>query len=80
MAVGEGGGSGRAESAGPGSRAHAQANTAAQAFGLAEQDGIGLGERIAGRARRTAAGALGHEAGLEVAMFDREGRIVGRAG
>ena len=58
----------------------AQANTAAQAFGLAEQDGIGLGERIAGRARRTAAGALGHEAGLEVAMFDREGRLVGRAG
>ena len=56
------------------------ANTAAQAFALAQNAGVPLGDAIATAARRTAAQALGRSQGLEVILFDREGRLVGRAG
>jgi cobalt-precorrin-5B (C1)-methyltransferase len=55
------------------------ANTVAEAFQLAAAEGIPLGERIAERAWLTAAPVLG-KAGiaLEIAVFDRDGQLVGR--
>jgi cobalt-precorrin-5B (C1)-methyltransferase len=53
------------------------ANTVAEAFALAP----GLGEAIAAGAWRVAAGVLDHPGiALEVVVFDREGRLMGRAG
>jgi cobalt-precorrin-5B (C1)-methyltransferase len=53
------------------------ANTVAEAFALAP----GLGEAIAAGAWRVAAGVLEHPGiALEVVVFDREGRLMGRAG
>jgi cobalt-precorrin-5B (C1)-methyltransferase len=60
----------------------AGANTVAEAFALAEAAGHPLGDAIAARAWTTAAGALAGEApgALEICVFDRTGRLVGRAG
>ena len=55
-------------------------NTAAEAFDLAEQEGVHLGTAVAEGARRTAAACLGRAEGLDVVLFDRTGRLVGRAG
>lgn len=55
-------------------------NTAAEAFDLAERDGVDLGSAVAEAARRTAAACLGRAAGLDVVLFDRTGRLVARAG
>jgi cobalt-precorrin-5B (C1)-methyltransferase len=56
------------------------ANTVAQAFQLAEGEGLELGNRIAARAWQTAAAALRSEAiALEILIFDRAGKLVGEA-
>ncbi len=55
-------------------------NTAAEAFELAEAERVDLGGVVAQRARRTAATCLGHDEGLDVALFDRTGRLIARAG
>ena len=73
----------RARAAGGGAeleRAIHGSNTAAEAFGLAEADGIGLGPAVAEAALATAAACLGRREGLDVALFDRTGRLVARAG
>jgi cobalt-precorrin-5B (C1)-methyltransferase len=55
----------------------AACNTVAEAFSRA---GDGLGDLIAARARDTAAEILrGTDITLDVAVFDREGRLVGHA-
>jgi cobalt-precorrin-5B (C1)-methyltransferase len=56
------------------------ANTAAEAFALAAEHGIALGDQVAITARATVARVV-ESAGVtvEVVMFDREGRLVGRA-
>lgn len=55
-------------------------NTAAEAFSHAEQDGIALGDEVA-RAGWEAAAAVvaGKPVEIEIALFDREGRLVGHA-
>ncbi len=54
-----------------------QANTVAEAFALCP----GLGDQVAAGAWRTAAAALGGApVALETLVFDREGRLMGRAG
>lgn len=56
------------------------ANTVAEAFQLAAGEGVGLGDLIAAKAWRTAAAALKKpDIALEIAVFDREGVLVGRA-
>jgi cobalt-precorrin-5B (C1)-methyltransferase len=55
-------------------------NTAALAFEMALGQGIDLGARVAAAARATAAACLGRSAGLDIVIFDRDGRLVGRAG
>jgi cobalt-precorrin-5B (C1)-methyltransferase len=56
------------------------ANTAAQAFALAQADGIALGDMVAGAAQQTAAQVVaGHDIAVEIAVFDREQNLVGRA-
>jgi cobalt-precorrin-5B (C1)-methyltransferase len=56
------------------------ANTAAQAFALAEGAGISLGDQVAAAARAVAAGVVaGADVAVDVVMFDREGKLVGRA-
>jgi cobalt-precorrin-5B (C1)-methyltransferase len=59
----------------------ATANTVAEAFAIAEGAGHPIGAAIAGRAWHVAATALAGEATveLEICVFDREGRLVGRA-
>jgi len=58
----------------------AAANTVAEAFGLAEAEGVPLGDAVAAGAWKTAAGALGRaDVALEILVFDREGRAMGRA-
>ncbi|HEY7666341.1 MAG TPA: cobalt-precorrin-5B (C(1))-methyltransferase [Xanthobacteraceae bacterium] len=55
------------------------ANTAAEAFAQAEADGIGLADVVARAALETALRAVGSgEIAIEVAVFDRDGRLVGR--
>jgi cobalt-precorrin-5B (C1)-methyltransferase len=60
---------------------HAQvlaANTAAEAF--AQAKGIALGDAVAHAAQKTAAGVVaGAGVAIEVVVFDRDGRLVGRA-
>ncbi len=57
----------------------AAANTVSQAFALAGDNGLALGDRIAALAWKTAAKALKQpEVALEILVFDREGRLVGR--
>ncbi len=56
------------------------ANTAAEAFAHAAAEGIGLGDAVASAARRVAADVLkGADIALDIAIFDREGRLVGQA-
>jgi cobalt-precorrin-5B (C1)-methyltransferase len=55
------------------------ANTAAQAFALAGAAGISLGDQVAAAARAVAAGVVaGADVAVDVVMFDREGRLIGR--
>jgi len=57
----------------------ATANTVSQAFGLAGESGLALGDRIAALAWTTAARALKDPAiSLEILVFDREGRLAGQ--
>ncbi|HEX4042509.1 MAG TPA: cobalt-precorrin-5B (C(1))-methyltransferase [Xanthobacteraceae bacterium] len=58
----------------------AAANTAAQAFTLAQAEGIALGDTVARAAQATAAGVVaGHDIAVEIILFDREQNLVGRA-
>jgi cobalt-precorrin-5B (C1)-methyltransferase len=55
-------------------------NTAAEAFGHAGADGIALGDAVALAAQAAAARVVeGSAIAIEVVLFDREGRQVGRA-
>ncbi len=56
------------------------ANTVAHAFALAAASGIPLGDAVAAQAWRIAAAVLeGSGIALEVALFDRDGALVGRS-
>ncbi len=56
------------------------ANTAAQAFALAQADGIALGGMVARAGQRTAEQVVaGTSIAIEIILFDREGRMAGRA-
>jgi cobalt-precorrin-5B (C1)-methyltransferase len=56
------------------------ANTAAEAFALAAAEGIALGDAVARAAWSTAAAVIAPTAmALEIAVFDRDGKLVGRA-
>ena len=56
------------------------ANTAAEAFSHAEAEGVALGDEVARAAWETAAGVVaGKPVEIEIAAFDREGRLVGHA-
>jgi cobalt-precorrin-5B (C1)-methyltransferase len=56
------------------------ANTAAQAFELAQSESVALGDTVARAARQTAAKIVaGHDITIEIALFDREQNLVGRA-
>ena len=58
----------------------AQANTTAEAFELAQSAGAALGDAIAAQAWQTAAPLLeGTDTELEIVLFDRTGKLVGRA-
>lgn len=58
----------------------AGANTVLQAFTLAGENGLALGDRIAALAWKTAAKALKDPGiALEILVYDREGRLVGQA-
>lgn len=61
-------------------RGMVDANTTAEAFGLAAAEGIRLGDAVAERAWDTAADVLaGTGTLLDIAIFDREGQLVGRS-
>jgi cobalt-precorrin-5B (C1)-methyltransferase len=56
------------------------ANTAAEAFALARSDGIALGDAVARAARETAERVVaGRDIAIEIALFDRDQMLVGRA-
>jgi cobalt-precorrin-5B (C1)-methyltransferase len=56
------------------------ANTAAEAFGCAQADGIGLGDAVAHAAQAVAARVVeGKAIAIDTALFDRDGKLVGRA-
>ena len=56
------------------------ANTAAQAFAIAQTAGIALGDQVARAAQDTAAKIVaGTEIAIEIVLFDREQTLVGRA-
>jgi cobalt-precorrin-5B (C1)-methyltransferase len=56
------------------------ANTAAQAFAHAAEEGIGLGDAVARAGQQTAARVVeGRDIAIEVVLFDRAGAMVGRA-
>ncbi len=56
------------------------ANTAAEAFALAQAEGIALGDMVARVAQQTAAQVVaGHDIAVEIVLFDREQNLVGRA-
>jgi len=58
----------------------AHANTAAEAFAHAAAEGVALGDAVAHAALKTAQGVLaGSPIAIEVALFDRDGVLVGRA-
>ncbi len=58
----------------------AAANTAAEAFGHAAEAGIALGDCVARAAWQTAARVIaGRGMALEIAIFDRDGKLVGVA-
>ena len=55
-------------------------NTAAEAFGHAEAEGVALGDAVARAAQATVAAVVeGSGTTIEIVLFDREGRLVGRA-
>lgn len=56
-----------------------KANTAAEVLGIAEQHGLALGDLVARQARETALATLAGDTAVEVAVFDREGGLVGHA-
>jgi cobalt-precorrin-5B (C1)-methyltransferase len=72
-----------ADAAGGSAELHARilgANTAAEAFALAQADGIALGDAVARAAREVAAQVVeGKNVAVEVIVFDRDGQLVGRA-
>jgi cobalt-precorrin-5B (C1)-methyltransferase len=74
---------GLAETAGGGAALRARieaANTAAEAFGHAQADGIRLGDAVAQAAQAVAARVVaGSGTALDTVLFDRDGRLVGRA-
>jgi cobalt-precorrin-5B (C1)-methyltransferase len=56
------------------------ANTAAQAFELARSEQVALGDVVARAAQQTAAQVIaGRDIAIEIALFDREQNLVGRA-
>jgi cobalt-precorrin-5B (C1)-methyltransferase len=55
------------------------ANTAAQVLSIAEANGLPLADDIAQRARAVALEALAGDTAVEVLVFDRAGRLIGRA-
>jgi cobalt-precorrin-5B (C1)-methyltransferase len=56
------------------------ANTAAEAFALAQAEGVALGDAVARAAWETAAAVVaGKKVEIEIAVFDRDGRLVGHA-
>ena len=73
-----------ADAAGGSAALHARilaANTAAEAFGLAQAEGVALGDAVAREAREVAAKVVeGKGVAVEVIVFDRDGTLVGRAG
>ena len=55
-------------------------NTAAEAFAHAQAEGIALGDAVAEAAREVAAAVVeGQEIAIDTVLFDRDGRLVGRA-
>jgi cobalt-precorrin-5B (C1)-methyltransferase len=72
-----------AETAGAGAALRARilaANTAAEAFGRAQAEGIGLGDAVAQAAQAVAARVVaGSAIAIDTVLFDRDGRLVGRA-
>jgi cobalt-precorrin-5B (C1)-methyltransferase len=46
---------------------------------IAEQHGLALGDLVARQARETALATLAGDTAVEVAVFDREGGLVGHA-
>jgi cobalt-precorrin-5B (C1)-methyltransferase len=75
---------GLAETAGASAALRARivtANTAAEAFGHAQAEGIGLGDAVAQAAQAVAAAVVaGKGIALDTVLFDRDGRLVGQAG
>jgi cobalt-precorrin-5B (C1)-methyltransferase len=69
----------RAGADSPTARAIAEANTAMQALELAARAGVPLADAMAGRARGAAMAALAGDTAVDVLIFDRAGRLVGRA-
>jgi cobalt-precorrin-5B (C1)-methyltransferase len=58
----------------------AAANTAAEAFAHAAAAGIALGDKVAEAARETALGPVaGSGVAVDIAVFDRDGQLVGHA-
>jgi cobalt-precorrin-5B (C1)-methyltransferase len=56
------------------------ANTAAEAFAIASEDGVALGDRVASRAWEVAADVLRDaDVALEIVLFDAQGTLCGRA-
>jgi cobalt-precorrin-5B (C1)-methyltransferase len=56
------------------------AASAGEVLALAQANGLGLADRVARRAREVALAALGGETAVDVVVFDRTGRLIGRAG
>ncbi|MGF1639789.1 MAG: cobalt-precorrin-5B (C(1))-methyltransferase [Rhodospirillales bacterium] len=56
------------------------ANTAAQVLVLAETRSLPLADAVAADARKVALAAVSEATRIEVTVFDRQGRLVGRAG
>jgi len=58
----------------------AAANNAAEAFALAQSEGIALGDEVARTAQATAERVVaGRAIAVEIILFDRDGTLVGRA-
>ncbi|MDH3235151.1 MAG: cobalt-precorrin-5B (C(1))-methyltransferase CbiD, partial [Alphaproteobacteria bacterium] len=56
------------------------ANTAAQVLELARGEKLALADAVAEQARATAQDVAGRQVAAEVVIFDRKGRLIGRAG
>jgi cobalt-precorrin-5B (C1)-methyltransferase len=58
----------------------AGANTTAQVFADARKEGLALGDAVAAAAWQTAAGVVADtDTSIEIILFDRDGKLVGRA-